>query len=366
MPFARALLRFATNQAAVLPGSRPRFAPAVLIAGLIIGLPGCGEETSTTTLSLSAALSPRTKALNWGAEREQLFADILEHEVGSWESPAWPKSWGKSDDNPSLLNGRADYVQNCADCHGLSGGGDGPLATEEPRPPRDFSSGTTKYKSTLATSLPLAADLEAYLTRTLSARPKDGCSVRVGNDSDVGQYLDHLLMRHALERSVASALNQLLAFTQSNDPVERELQVLQVMKIGVAAIRTQRNDEMEETASFHHRQEATRLKGDAKLGAELYTSAKAACATCHGHDGSGKGPQTWEPALGGWVLKDMWGNPAIPGDFTQRPWRSGDTAADLERSIRVGIGGTPMPAYDNILSEVQIADLVAYILTLSE
>ena len=62
----------------------------------------------------------------------------------------------------------------------------------------------------------------------------------------------------------------------------------------------------------------------------------------------------------------MWGNPAIPGDFTQRPWRSGDTAADLERSIRVGIGGTPMPAYDNILSEVQIADLVAYILTLSE
>lgn len=60
------------------------------------------------------------------------------------------------------------------------------------------------------------------------------------------------------------------------------------------------------------------------------------------------------------------GNPAIPGDFTRRPWRSGDTATDLARSIRVGIGGTPMPTYQGILSEAEIADLVAYILTLSE
>jgi mono/diheme cytochrome c family protein len=365
MPSARALLRFATLRAAIRPATQSIFGSAALITVLIVGLPACGETTTTGTISLTSTLSPSTRALNWGADREQLFADILEHEVGTWESPTWPKTWSKSEP-PSLLNGRAEYVQNCADCHGLTGHGDGPNGVGLARLPRDFSAATTKYKTTGGTSLPLMADLDAFVTRQLSARPKDGCPVPVGTDSDVRLYLDHLLRRHALERSVASALNQVPAFTQSTDPVEREMQVLQAMSVALLAIEGQRTEEMETGASQAHGKTETRLRGDAALGRELYTSAKGVCATCHGHDGAGKGPQTWEPALGGWMLKDMWGNPAIPGDFTQRPWRSGDTPADLERSIRIGIGGTPMPAYDTIFSEVQIADLVAYILTLSE
>lgn len=353
MLFARALLRFRT-----LPAAAGRVA---LLAAMIVTVPSCGsDETSPTDLSLSSVLSARTKALGWGPERELLFAEILKYEVGAWDQPSWPKSGGVMNMQDRLAPGRAIYVRDCADCHGLSGQGDGPSAADLPRPPRDFSLGVMKYKSSAATTLPWNSDLQTYLQRPLDARPEDGCKGHISGSSDVTVYTNYLLTRYTLERSVASALNLLTAFTQSENAVEQEAQVLQVLQLAITAIGEQMHQSDNEPS------QPKLLDGNAERGRDLFTSAKAACATCHGHDGAGKGPQTWEPALGGWVLKDMWGHAAIPGDFTRRPWRSGDTNDDLARSIRVGIGGTPMPSYSGILSEAEIADLVAYIITLSE
>ncbi len=352
MPSARALLRIGAICTAV--------APAALLIALTAGLSACGSESSTTTVSLSPTLSPHTRALNWGEGREQLFSEILEFEVGAWRQPNWPKSWGDFGDGELLASGRAKYIQNCADCHGLTGLGDGPHAGELQPAPRDFSLGVLKYKSTPGTQQPLASDLHKYLTRPLADRPTNSCQGLIDDQQDLTEYIEYLLIRYALERTVANALNLLPAFTQSTDAVEQETQILQAMQLASTAMVNQILEGSDDTVN------AAPANGDVDRGGELYISAKAACATCHGHDGAGKGPQTWEPALGGWVLKDMWGKPAVPGDFTRRPWRSGDTATDLARSIRVGIGGTPMPAYQSILSEAEIADLVAYILTLSE
>jgi mono/diheme cytochrome c family protein len=380
MPSARALLRIPAAIAA----------PAALIAWpFIFGLPACSEQTGPTTISLNPTLSPRTKALGWGAEREQLFAQTLEFEVGSWEQPNYPRAWHPAPteeprnliepvepephtvaQDQALLDGRAAYQKNCAQCHGWTGRGDGERAADLPRPPRDFSLGFTKYKNTFGSNLPLRADLAVYLNRPLDQRPADACPSLIADNSLELLYTEFLLMRNALEIGVVSLLDQVGVFATSSNPIEQEVVLLHAFEVGLASVMAQRTTRMEAEAVNRHNNpaattplndEGTALIGDARRGKQLFTSAKAACATCHGVDGKGKGPQSWEPALGGWVLKDMWGNPAMPGDFTTRPLRGGDTEVDIWRSISIGVGGTPMPSFGTTLSTAQIADLVAYI-----
>jgi len=64
------------------------------------------------------------------------------------------------------------------------------------------------------------------------------------------------------------------------------------------------------------------------------------CHTCHGTVGRGNGQQ----ALDG--LKDDWGERIWPANLTQ-PWtyRGGHSRRDIFRNIALGIGGTPMPAF---------------------
>jgi mono/diheme cytochrome c family protein len=77
------------------------------------------------------------------------------------------------------------------------------------------------------------------------------------------------------------------------------------------------------------------------------------CLACHGEGGGGKGPAA------------AWLSPA-PRDFTtgRYKWRSTPsgqppTDADLARAIARGAPGTSMPGFGGILSEAQIAALVA-------
>ncbi|NQU48071.1 MAG: hypothetical protein HQ519_05445, partial [Planctomycetes bacterium] len=89
MPSARALLRIPAALAA----------PAALFAWpFIFGLTACSEQTGPTTISLHPTLSPRTKAIGWGEEREQLFTQTLEFEVGTWEQPKYPRAWHPAQD----------------------------------------------------------------------------------------------------------------------------------------------------------------------------------------------------------------------------------------------------------------------------
>lgn len=362
MPSARALLRIPAALAA----------PAALLLGLaVFSLPACSEQTGPTSISLHPTLSTRTKAMGWGDEREQLLTQTLEFEVGTWEQPKYPRAWHQAQaQDQALVNGRIKYQNNCAECHGWTGRGDGERAADLHRPPRDFSLGFTKYKNTLGSSLPLRADLAAYLNRPLTHRPADACPSLLADDSLELLYIEFLLMRNAVEIGVVGLLNQVGVFATSTNPIEQEAELLQAFEVGLASVLLQRTAKMEADAVNRRNnpaataplnEEGTALIGDAQRGKQLFTSAKAACATCHGVDGKGKGPQSWEPALGGWVLKDMWGNPAIPGDFTTWPLRGGDTEVDLWRSISVGVGGTPMPSFGTTLSQAQIADLVAYI-----
>lgn len=88
------------------------------------------------------------------------------------------------------------------------------------------------------------------------------------------------------------------------------------------------------------------------------TTFDRACAACHGTSGGGNGPGA----------ADL--NPH-PRDLTKNAFRFRSTASgaaprpeDLERTIRRGLPGSAMPAFEGLLSNGEIAELVTYIRTL--
>jgi mono/diheme cytochrome c family protein len=94
-------------------------------------------------------------------------------------------------------------------------------------------------------------------------------------------------------------------------------------------------------------------KGDAERGARVYARA---CAACHGPAGQGNGPGAGDL------------DPA-PRDFTQGQFRFRTTATgqlpsspDIERTIRKGLPGTAMPAFGELFSAKEIADLTAHVM----
>lgn len=89
------------------------------------------------------------------------------------------------------------------------------------------------------------------------------------------------------------------------------------------------------------------------LGTQLY---QRHCAPCHGAQGNGRGESA--PRLAG----------PPPLDFTKgvykfrsTPTGSLPTDADLIRSVRRGLPGTAMPAWDGVLDDAQLAAVVTYI-----
>ena len=65
----------------------------------------------------------------------------------------------------TLYQGQQIYRVNCAVCHGVEGDGNGPAASMFRIRPRDFRSGTFKFRSTPSGSLPTDEDLLRTITQ---------------------------------------------------------------------------------------------------------------------------------------------------------------------------------------------------------
>ncbi|MFQ5564152.1 MAG: cytochrome c [Parvularculaceae bacterium] len=90
------------------------------------------------------------------------------------------------------------------------------------------------------------------------------------------------------------------------------------------------------------------LAGDPTIGAALY---KINCEQCHGEKGDGQGRRAYFM-----VIK--------PADLTSAAVRMRmNDPARLQNAIAKGVVGSPMPAWETVLSSEKIADLAAYIHT---
>jgi len=203
---------------------------------------------------------------------------------------------------PELALGRQVYKDNCAICHGLKGDGRGEAARHFVTPPRDFTKGEYKLRSTDTGQLPTDADLARS---TIQGLPGTGMVAQ-----------DHLS-----EEEVRAVV----AYVKTFSPKFATYPSPKPIPIPPPPPRTP--DVM-------------------ARGRRVYDKAK--CAECHGSGGRGDGPSAADLSV-------------KPADLTRRPFKSGPTPRDIFRSILTGFDGTPMPAYFLTFEDEELWDLTYYV-----
>jgi len=218
----------------------------------------------------------------------------------------------KAQATPEILaEGKALYEKKCAVCHGTDGRGDGTAAYLLYPKPRDLTSGRFKVRSTM--NLPTDEDLFRTVTNGLA-----------------GTSMPSWASLTEEERWALVAYVKSLSPDFTSQPAGEPVSIPKP---------PQRTPHL------------------LALGKKFYK--EAGCFDCHGTSGKGDGPAA--P-----TLKDEWGYPIVPYDFTiPGKMKAGSSVKDIYRTLQVGIGGTPMPSYGDSLTEEQTWALAYYTLSLA-
>ncbi|NOX53498.1 MAG: c-type cytochrome [Planctomycetes bacterium] len=362
-----------------------------------------------------------------------------------------------------LQRGNVLFRENCAECHGITGDGNGPKASGMNPKPRDYRKGVFKFTSTKPGLKPARADLVRTIQLGIPGTYMPSFEGDL-SDEDIDalvEYVRWLSMRGELELRWATLLEadyseQAVKEQSELVPVETVLEDLQEYLKDVffpsdvpaetAAVAdawrqaddpasivvpkrppNQTHDELvawfldhrdrwEELLAWYRKHRAALADGQdvsapfpdrvtrlMRIGADLERIVAAAgrseqelrrelqraslqhgrrlflgdvlkCASCHGEEGRGDGPQTKElqmipgknefyPEPG---LYDDWGHKIHPNDLTRGIYRGGKRPIDVYRRIYSGIKGTPMASFATTLTDDDdIWDLVRYVLSLS-
>jgi cytochrome c oxidase cbb3-type subunit 2 len=200
--------------------------------------------------------------------------------------------------------GRSLYRSRCAGCHGENGDGKGPFAQGLSVPPTNFLFGVFKLRSTPTGSIPTDRDLFQAVTRGIHGTPM-------------------MPWKHLTEQERWALVYRLKGFSVRFRE-ERPLPPVQVPQA------PRESDEL-------------RLRG-----ADLY--ARLRCASCHGEQGTADGP----------AAQRYQGTQVRIRDFSRGRFIRGPEMEDLYLTLRVGIEGTPMGAYDTLRDD-EIWALAAHV-----
>ncbi len=214
----------------------------------------------------------------------------------------------------ALKEGKRLYRRACATCHGASGDGFGPSARALDPRPRDFTKGAFKWRSTASGLLPLDGDLYWTISRGIP-----GTRMPAWKD----------LLTEEERWSLVEAVKSFSSRFQE-EPIEEE----DIVKIPEAPPATPES---------------------IAQGQQLFEKFK--CWECHGRSGRGDGPSAA-------TLKDSWGVPIKPFDFTTGGYRCGGADSDIYRTFFTGLNGTPMPSFAETIPEADRWPLVHYVRSL--
>ncbi len=221
-----------------------------------------------------------------------------------------------------IERGREVYMRRCVGCHGVKGDGNGPAATFMDPRPRDFRTGTFKFRVTPSGSLPLDGDLFRTITRGVRGTAMPSWHELPEKDRwAVIQFIKTFSPYFQEERPEPPI------YIPNPPPPSPEL---------------------------------------IALGKEAYVKAK--CWQCHGGPGmKGEEPYTypWGKGPSADELKDDWGFPIKPTDFTRGIFKSGPDARDIFRTMTTGLNGTPMPSFVQQLTEEERWAISYFVLSLS-
>ena len=220
--------------------------------------------------------------------------------------------------------GKAVYERRCLGCHGEKGDGNGPAATflHKVRP-RAFTVGVFKFRTTPTGSLPTDGDLLRVLAR-------------------------------GVRGTAMPSWHEL--------PEKDRLAVIQYVKYELAADRSDPKKPyfyfVEEPVSPPIYVDAPPEPSEQIVAEGKDVWQKAKCWECHGDTGKGDGEKADE-------LEDDFGFPIPPANLTAGQFKSGPAVQDIFRTISTGLSGTPMPSYEDSLTEEERWALSYYMLTFS-
>jgi mono/diheme cytochrome c family protein len=193
---------------------------------------------------------------------------------------------------PSEVRGRIVYEKACSACHGDRGDASAPAARHLDPRPRDFTSGTFKFRSTPNGELPTDADLLRVVEEGVPGTQMPGWKG----------------VLTARER--ADAVAYIKTFAEDfKEAVPGPLDVPEPPGSTPAAVAE---------------------------GRMVYMLME--CWACHGGKGRGDGKS-------GKTLEDDWGRKILPWDLTRHRYKAGNDPKSLYRTFSTGLNGTPMPAY---------------------
>ncbi len=211
--------------------------------------------------------------------------------------------------------GKVVYDKYCGQCHGDNGDGNG-YATPRVKPkPRDFTTGTYKFRTTPNGALPTDDDLRRAIEVGLPYTSMPGWP-------------------NLTDTEIRNVIYYIKSFSPDFENPDRYGEPIDIP--------------------------APLPSTDESIARGRVVYEEQGCAACHGEVGRGDGPSA--PTL----VNDK-GDPIRVADLTQRwTFRGGPTREDIYRTFSTGLNGTPMPSYADSLEVEDRQHLVNYVYSLGD
>jgi mono/diheme cytochrome c family protein len=218
--------------------------------------------------------------------------------------------------------GKKIFEERCMVCHGDKGNGKGPVGIIRSSEkggrilmvrPRDFTTGVFRFRSTPTGCMPTDNDLLRLVDLGIprSFMPSHKNILSSDEKKAVIEYIKTFAQRWKEETPCDAIPVKKPKYVGSRSSVEKGLAVYKKMK----------------------------------------------CWECHGDDGRGGGSKADK-------IKDDWGNPIPPFNFTTGALKRGGAPEDVYITFTTGLDGTGMPSYEDSLNEEERWNLVSYTLKL--
>lgn len=224
-------------------------------------------------------------------------------------------------DSKVIEQGKKVYEKHCIICHGPKGDGKGLVGivhrvqkrgAVQNTYPRDFTTGVFRFRTTATGCLPTDDDLLRVVSNGIPrAYMPSHADVPLADRKAVIEYVKTFSKRWKEEEACKPFVVKKPAFVGTPESVEH--------------------------------------------GKKLFKEMK--CWECHGEQGRGDGPKADR-------LKDDWGDPIFPFDFTSGATKMGFAPENVYSAYTTGLDGAGMPSYEDSMSETDRWHLVSYTLVL--